>query len=144
VRVLISGSLRQDSYDRRLLGAAGELLPAGVRLELWEELRDGPGKRRAPAGRARRGRRRAPGQARVQLVGSGPAEERAFGAVWAQAELRKVLARMGARAVEGDVAVGHAHERFDPGGQLLDEDLRGQLAEPLGQLVSDVPTLSAV
>jgi chromate reductase len=36
-----------------------------------------------------------------------------FGAVWAQAELRKVLGAMGARVVEGEVAVGHAMDRFD-------------------------------
>jgi hypothetical protein len=35
-----------------------------------------------------------------------------FGAAWAQAELRKVLAAMGARVVEGEVVVGHA---MDPG-----------------------------
>ena len=35
-----------------------------------------------------------------------------FGAVWAQAELRKVLGAMGARVVEGEVAVGHADTRF--------------------------------
>jgi NAD(P)H-dependent FMN reductase len=37
----------------------------------------------------------------------------AFGAVWSQAELRKVLAATGARVVEGEVAVGHAPTRFD-------------------------------
>src|SRR6478672_8453861 len=31
----------------------------------------------------------------------------AFGAVWAQAELRKVLGATGARVVDGEVAVGH-------------------------------------
>src|SRR3954468_22517839 len=49
----------------------------------------------------------------VAVVG---ASTGAFGAVWAQAELRKVLATAGARVVEGDVAVGHAHERFDENG----------------------------
>ena len=34
----------------------------------------------------------------------------AFGAVWAQAELRKVLATAGARVVDAEVAVGHAHD----------------------------------
>src|SRR5438105_8724133 len=46
----------------------------------------------------------------------------AFGAVWAQAELRKVLAATGARVVEGEVAVGHAHERLADG-RLADERL---------------------
>ena len=58
----------------------------------------------------------------------------AFGAVWAQAELRKVLAAIGARLVEGEVAVGHAHTRFDDDGQLTDDDLREQLAEVVDAL----------
>ena len=41
-----------------------------------------------------------------------------FGAVWSQAELRKVLGAAGARVVEGEVAVGHAHTRFDEQGHL--------------------------
>src|SRR5262249_59134395 len=39
-----------------------------------------------------------------------------FGAVWAQAELRKVLAAMGARVVDVEIAVGHAAEKFDADG----------------------------
>ena len=62
----------------------------------------------------------------VAVVG---ASTGAFGAVWAQAELRKVLAATGARVVDGEVAVGHAHERFDAEGRLVDEQLREQLAE---------------
>src|SRR5213079_3367293 len=61
----------------------------------------------------------------VAVVG---ASTGAFGAVWAQAELRKVLAAVGARVVEGDVALGHAPERFDEEGSLTDDDLREQLA----------------
>ena len=41
-----------------------------------------------------------------------------FGAVWAQAELRKVLSAIGARVTEGEVALGHAGERFDENGRL--------------------------
>src|SRR5207249_7635724 len=41
-----------------------------------------------------------------------------FGAVWAQAELRKVLAAMGARVAEVEVAVGHAADKFDDEGRL--------------------------
>jgi chromate reductase len=41
-----------------------------------------------------------------------------FGAVWAQAELRKVLGAIGGRISEGEVAVGHASERFDEHGRL--------------------------
>jgi chromate reductase len=64
------------------------------------------------------------------------ASKGAFGAVWAQAELRKVLAATGARVVDADVAVGHAHERFGPDGRLADESLREQLAEVVEALVA--------
>jgi chromate reductase len=69
----------------------------------------------------------------VAVVG---ASKGAFGAVWAQAELRKVLAATGARIVDGEVAVGHAHERFDADGRLTDEALREQLAEVVETLVA--------
>ena len=49
-----------------------------------------------------------------------------FGAVWAQAELRKVLGAMGARVVETEVAVGHADSRFEDG-RLNDEVLATQV-----------------
>src|SRR6266496_3876491 len=51
----------------------------------------------------------------------------AFGAVWAQAELRKVLAATGARVVDGEVAIGHAHTRFGEDGRLEDDALQEQL-----------------
>ena len=60
----------------------------------------------------------------------------AFGAVWAQAELRKVLSTIGARVIEGDVALGHAPERFDDEGRLVDEEALEQLAEVLDGLVT--------
>src|SRR6185437_2809657 len=50
-----------------------------------------------------------------------------FGAVWAQAELRKVLAAIGARVVDGEVAVGHAPTRLNPEAGLTDAELREQL-----------------
>ncbi len=62
----------------------------------------------------------------------------AFGAVWAQAELRKVLAAMGARVVEGDAALGYAHQKFDDDGDLTDEDVREQLSAVVGQLIDEV------
>ncbi len=36
-----------------------------------------------------------------------------FGAVWAQAELRKVLGALGGRVVEGELPVGHAKDQLD-------------------------------
>ena len=77
----------------------------------------------------------------VAVVG---ASTGAFGAVWAQAELRKVLSTAGARVVEGDVAVGHAHERFDDQGTLTDENLLDQLAEVVQALVAETAPAAAV
>lgn len=71
----------------------------------------------------------------VAVVG---ASTGAFGAVWSQAELRKVLAAIGARVVEGDLAVGHAPSRFDENGRLTDGQTREQLAEVLLALVAEV------
>jgi chromate reductase len=62
----------------------------------------------------------------VAVVG---ASTGAFGAVWAQAELRKTLAATGARVIDGEVAVGHAPQRFDEQGRLTDEYLREELGE---------------
>jgi chromate reductase, NAD(P)H dehydrogenase (quinone) len=67
----------------------------------------------------------------VAVVG---ASTGAFGAVWAQAELRKVLAAAGARVVDGEVILGHAHRKLDEGGALLDDEARGQLIEVLSDL----------
>jgi chromate reductase, NAD(P)H dehydrogenase (quinone) len=62
----------------------------------------------------------------------------AFGAVWSQAELRKILAATGARVVEAEVAVGHAPTRFSEDGRLMDEEIRAQLAEALATLTDAV------
>src|SRR4051794_14685921 len=61
-----------------------------------------------------------------------------FGAVWAQAELRKVLAAMGARVVEGEVPIGHADTRFDENGRLTDENLEEQVREVVRNLLGEV------
>jgi chromate reductase, NAD(P)H dehydrogenase (quinone) len=60
-----------------------------------------------------------------------------FGAVWAQAELRKVLAAIGARISEGEVAVGHASERFDEHGRLNEPNLEQEVHEVIATLISD-------
>ena len=57
-----------------------------------------------------------------------------FGAVWAQAELRKVLGTMGARVAEVEVAVGRAAEKFDADGRLVDDEVREQLVDTLAEL----------
>ena len=61
-----------------------------------------------------------------------------FGAVWAQAELRKVLGAAGARVIEVELAVGHAHEHLDEGGHPIEaaqkEALRDSVLVLLGEL----------
>lgn len=69
----------------------------------------------------------------VAVVG---ASTGAFGAIWAQAELRKVLGAAGARVIEGELAVGHAGRRLEDNGRILDEDLAEQLGEVLDLLVA--------
>ena len=173
----ISGSLRRDSYNTKLLRAAKELLPAVAEFELWDglkavppydeedDVRPGP----APVEELRRVVAEAdaiifatpeynssiPGQLKnaidwlsrplaanplrnkpVAVVG---ASTGAFGAVWSQAELRKVLGATGARVVDAEVAVGHAPARFDEEGALVDDELRAQLAESLVILLAETP-----
>ncbi len=62
----------------------------------------------------------------------------AFGGVWAAAELRKVLAAMGARVAEAELAVGHAHEKLDDEGRLVDDDVREGLREALDLLLAEI------
>jgi chromate reductase len=66
----------------------------------------------------------------------------AFGGVWAAAELRKVLGAMGARVVEADLSVGHAHEKLDDQGRLADDDVRVGLGEALQTLLAEVSPVS--
>jgi chromate reductase len=61
-----------------------------------------------------------------------------FGAVWAQAELRKVLAAMGARVAEVEIAVGHAGEKFDDQGNLVDENVRTELSDAISTLLAEI------
>jgi chromate reductase len=58
-----------------------------------------------------------------------------FGAVWAQAEVRKVLAAIGADVVDRELPVMQAHAQFDEYGNLHADDLRTQLAEHVEALV---------
>ena len=59
-----------------------------------------------------------------------------FGAVWAQAELRKVLAAMGGRVIEAELAVGHARDLFVDGRLELAPQQSEQLEEILAELVA--------
>jgi chromate reductase len=61
----------------------------------------------------------------------------AFGAVWAQAELRKVLAALGARVLDLELPVPHAHTRFEEGG-LTDAEIRAGVAEAVAVLAAEI------
>ena len=171
----ISGSLRDASYNTKLLRVAGRLLPDDVEFVVWDGLKAVPpydeddDRDPAPEG-AQRFRdaiagadallfatpeynSSVPGQLKnaidwasrplatnvlrnkpVAVIG---ASAGMFGAVWAQADLRKVLAATGARLVEGEVAVGHAHTRFDEEGNLTDDNLVQQIDEVVQTLVAE-------
>jgi chromate reductase len=73
----------------------------------------------------------------VAVIGSSAG---AFGAVWAQAELRKVLGAMGSRVTEVELAVGHAHEKIDDDGNVADDNVRIGLRDALETLAAEVET----
>ena len=175
MRILgISGSLRRESWNRKLLLAATELLPPGDELELWDGLKAIPPYDEdddvvtAPAAVAQLREALAgadavlfatpeynssiPGQLKNALdwasrpLATSPLRNKpvavvgastgAFGAVWAQEELRKVLAATGARVVDGAAAVGHADRRFGHDGRLLDDEVRARLEDVLTLLLA--------
>jgi chromate reductase len=173
----ISGSLRRDSHNTKLLHAAGEMFERyGVEFEIYDRLKQVPpydeDDDREPEAAAVADIRAAvagadavffttpeynhsiPGQLKNAVdwlsrpVGSGAlmgkhvavigASAGMFGAVWSQAELRKVLAAAGARVVEGEVAVGHAHTRFDEDGRLNAAEFAEQVDAVVEALIADV------
>jgi chromate reductase len=71
----------------------------------------------------------------VAVIG---ASKGAFGAVWAQAELRKVLSATGARTLESGVAAGQVHTKLDERGRLTDAELRARIGEVVRELASAV------
>lgn len=177
MRVLgISGSLRSDSYNSKLLRHASELFEdEGVEFRIYDGLKDVPpydeddDVQDAPeaVSRIREAVRAAdavffttpeynssiPGALKnaldwlsrplatnamrnkpVAVIG---ASAGMFGAVWAQAELRKVLGAMGARVAEGEVAVGRAMDRFDADGRLNEPNLEEEVREVARVLVAE-------
>ena len=175
MRVLgISGSLRQGSHNTALLRVAGERLPAGVELEIFEGLADVPpynedddvGTGPAAVASIREAIRDAdavlvatpeynhsiPGQLKnvldwvsrpagqsamrdkpVAVIGSSTGM---FGAVWAQAEARKVATAMGGRVIDAELPVAHAHQRITADGEIgLDPELAERLDEILAELI---------
>ena len=166
MRVLaIPGSLRNDSYNAKLLYNAAELFPEDVVLDLWgglknvppydedddgvdapdavAELRDAIARADAVLIATPEYNHSIPGQLKnafdwvsrpiatnpmrnkpVAVIGTSTG---AFGGVWAQAELRKVIAALGARVLEVELAVPHAQEHFDERGRLTDGNFVEQL-----------------
>jgi len=61
-----------------------------------------------------------------------------FGAVWAQAEVRKVLKASGAHVLDSELPVGMADMAFAPDGGLADLDLAERLHDLVGDLVREV------
>jgi chromate reductase len=61
-----------------------------------------------------------------------------FGAVWAQAEVRKALKASGAHVLESELPVGMADFAFADDGSLADPDLAQRLQDVLGDLVREV------
>ena len=58
-----------------------------------------------------------------------------FGAVWAQAELRKVLGTAGARVLDAELPIALADEAFTEAGLLADPDTHRELEAIVADLV---------
>ena len=71
----------------------------------------------------------------VAVVGASPG---GFGAIWAQADLRRILARIGARVVDRDLPVAHAHTLFHDDGRLVDDAVEAPLGDVVGALLDAV------
>jgi chromate reductase len=71
----------------------------------------------------------------VAVIGASTGQ---FGAMWAQADLRKVLGVAGARVIGDELPVTRAHEKFDHQGRLLDGELFERLRLLLGTLATEV------
>jgi chromate reductase len=69
------------------------------------------------------------------VVGASPSS---FGAAWAQAEVRKVLAASGARVLEQGLSLSKAHAKRGDDGRLADEETRAELAALLVRLAEAV------
>jgi chromate reductase, NAD(P)H dehydrogenase (quinone) len=175
MRVLgFSGSLRRDSYNSGLLRAAGDVLPPGAELEIYDGLKaippydadddlDGgpepvqhlraaiadadavlvvtpeynaslPGVLKNALDWASRPHATNPLRGKPAAVVG--ASTGMFGAVWAQAEGRKVLATIGARVLDSELPVPEADERFDAAGTLTDPEVEERLAEVMAELVA--------
>jgi chromate reductase len=176
VRVLgIAGSIRRGSHNRRLLRAAGDVLPSGADLVEWDGLAGLPAfdedVESTPPEPVREllaeieaadalliatpeYNASLPGALKNALDwASRPfpdnvlrdkpsavigASTGLFGAVWAQAEVRKVLKASGAHVIEAELPVGMADSAFTDEGELADPELVARLGDVLGDLVREV------
>jgi chromate reductase, NAD(P)H dehydrogenase (quinone) len=66
-----------------------------------------------------------------------------FGAVWAQAELRKALAAAGARVLDRELPVPDAENAFDGDGTLREHDQELELGEILAELLAEARARTA-
>jgi chromate reductase, NAD(P)H dehydrogenase (quinone) len=66
-----------------------------------------------------------------------------FGAVWAQAELRKVLTTLGAAVLDAEVAVPAAHAAFTDDGRLRDPRLATALQTTVDELAANQASRAA-
>jgi chromate reductase len=176
MRILgIAGSVRRGSHNRRLLRAAGELLPPGVEFVEWDGLgglpifdedlettpppavqdlleaiaeADGlliatPEYNASVPGGLKNALDWASRPFPDNVLRDKPsavigASTGLFGAVWAQAEVRKALKASGAHALESELPVGMADSAFDPDGTLADPELEARLGDVIGDLLREV------
>jgi len=176
MRILgISGSLRRGSHNRRLLRAAGALLPPGASLAEWDGLAAIPAfdedLETTPPETVREFFAAIDGadalliatpEYNASLPGalknaidwaSRPFPENVlrnkatavigastglFGAVWAQAEVRKTMKASGAHVLESELPVGMADYAFAEDGTLADPELTQRLRDLLADLVREV------
>jgi chromate reductase, NAD(P)H dehydrogenase (quinone) len=78
--------------------------------------------------------------ATVSVIGASPGM---FGAMWAQADLRKILGIAGARVVGNEMPVARAHEHFDREGRLTDAELAEQLRLVVSTLAAEAVAAGA-
>ena len=77
----------------------------------------------------------------VSVIGASRGQ---FGAMWAQADLRKILGAAGARVVGDELPVARAHEKFDHEGRLLDGELHELLQLAVATLASEALAASRI
>jgi chromate reductase len=75
----------------------------------------------------------------VSVIGASTGQ---FGAMWAQADLRKILGLAGARVVGDELPVTRAQDKFDNQGRLIDHELHQRLRLVLETLADAITKLA--